>query len=80
MFPPQLIIAVIQQLLDWLMILVGNAAGMGYGPGPEMGRYNYGFRGSPMPVCLHYNPTKLVILASFSWAYLQLCFMYAIGF
>ncbi|RLN34771.1 uncharacterized protein C2845_PM03G06660 [Panicum miliaceum] len=34
---------VIQQLLDWLMILVGNTAGMGYGPGPELGRYSYGF-------------------------------------
>jgi hypothetical protein len=61
------------------MILVGNAAGMGYGPGPELGRYSYGFRGSPMPVCLQYNP-KLVILASFSWGDLQLFLMSAIGF
>jgi len=28
----------------------GPMSGMGYGPGPELGRYSYGFRGSPMPV------------------------------
>jgi hypothetical protein len=33
---------------------------MGYGPGPELGRYSYGFRGSPMPVCLQQNH-KLVL-------------------
>jgi hypothetical protein len=56
-----LIIAVIQKLLGWLMILVGYVTGMGYGPGPDLGRYSYGFRGSPMPVCLQYTP-KLVML------------------
>jgi hypothetical protein len=28
---------------------------MGYGPGPELGCYSYGLRGSPMLVCLLYH-------------------------
>lgn len=48
------------------MVLVDNVTGMGYVPGPELGRYSYGFRGSPMPVCLRYN-LKIVSIAFFLW-------------
>ncbi|KAG8080518.1 hypothetical protein GUJ93_ZPchr0007g5788 [Zizania palustris] len=34
--------------------------GMGYGPGPELGRYSYGFRGSPMPVSSPWSGGALV--------------------
>ncbi|ONM23719.1 RanBP2-type zinc finger protein [Zea mays] len=32
----------------------GPMSGMGYGPGPELGRYSYGFRGSPMPALMDF--------------------------
>ncbi|CAN6199053.1 unnamed protein product [Urochloa humidicola] len=34
--------------------------GMGFGPGPELGRYSYGFRGSPMPVSSPWSGGALV--------------------
>uniref|UniRef100_A0A0D9WYZ3 RanBP2-type domain-containing protein n=1 Tax=Leersia perrieri TaxID=77586 RepID=A0A0D9WYZ3_9ORYZ len=37
-----------------------GACGMGYGPGPELGRYSYGFRGSPMPVSSPWSGGALV--------------------